>query len=73
MSVSTDYKNGVKTSTENTLVGKACRNVAAGRFLWLFHDRREIDKAMENKQAYGLFLAEERPKAKMIGDDGNLF
>lgn len=36
------------------------------------HYRREIYKAMENKQAYGL-LEEERPKAKMIGEDGNIF
>ena len=66
-----DYKNCVKENNRNNLV-KACRNLSAGLFYMDVHYRREIYKAMENKQAYGL-LEEERPKAKMIGEDGNIF
>ena len=66
-----DYKNCVKDNNRNNLV-KACRNLSAGLFYMDVHYRREIYKVMENKQAYGL-LEEERPKAKMIGEDGNIF
>ena len=66
-----DYKNCVKENNRNNLV-KACRNLSAGLFYMDVHYRREIYKTMENKQAYGL-LEEERPKAKIIGEDGNIF